>query len=161
MIKVFRISLLFLCMALSAPVCADALLNQPAPMVDTDLISGQVLTAKDMEGKVILVVFWASWCPACARELPRLQRLYEAYREKGLEILALSVDPKVEDAANFWKQNGYTFPLGMRAGAVRQAWGTVRFTPLLILVDRKGIVRMEHVGTMKYERLEAQVQPLL
>lgn len=162
MINSLRLALLLiLYMTLLTSTHADPLLNQPAPKVDTELIGGKLLTAKELEGKVVLVVFWATWCPACAKELPQLQRLYDAAHDKGLEILALSVDPKAEDAAVFWKEKGYTFPLGMRAGIVRQAWGTVRYTPQLILVDREGIVRMKFVGAMKYEQLEAEVMPLL
>lgn len=99
--------------------------------------------------------------PDLRQELPELQRFYNAYREKGFEILALSVDKKAADASDYWKKKGYTFPLAMRAGSVREAWGSVRFTPQLILIDRKGIVRMKYVGAMKYEQLETEIKPLL
>lgn len=161
MIRNIRFILFALCVSLAVASHAEPQISEPAPLLDTELVGGGALKAKELEGKVVLVVFWATWCPACARELPELQSFYSAYREKGFEILALSLDKKAADVADYWNKKGYTFPVAMRAGSVREAWGTIRFTPQLVLIDRKGIVRMKYVGAMKYEQLEAEVRPLL
>lgn len=150
-----------MCVSLAVASRAEPQINEPAPLLDVELVGGGLLKAKELEGKVVLVVFWATWCPACARELHELQRFYDAYRGKGLEILALSLDKKAADVADYWSRKGYTFPIAMRAGSVREAWGAVNFTPQLVLIDRKGIVQLNYVGALKYEQLEAAVRPLL
>lgn len=140
---------------------AEVQVNRPAPKVDTELLNGKVLSVRDLAGKVVLTVFWATWCPTCVKEMPELQRLYDAYRSRGLEIVALSLDVDAEEAGDFWKEKGYTFPVAMRTGAVKQAWGPVPATPQIVLTDRSGVVRFKHLGGMGYERLEVQVKPLL
>lgn len=153
--------LLSLCLAVTLTAQADPQLNQPMPRIDTPLLGGKVLKANDLNNKVVLVVFWATWCPVCLIEMPLVQRLYDNYKDKGLEVLALSMDIYEADATDFWKQKGFTYPLAMRLGAVKQTWGSVNATPQMLLADRKGIMKFKHLGIISYEEMEAQVKPLL
>jgi thiol-disulfide isomerase/thioredoxin len=107
------------------------------------------------------VVFWATWCPSCQKELPELQALYEKHRAKGFEILAISVDADRFTVEEFWKDHDYAFPVAMRAPAHTQAFGPVKATPTLYLIDRKGLLRMARIGGMGKEQMEAKLLPLL
>lgn len=161
MIRLARLVLFALGIAAAATAYADPQIGQLAPKIDTELIGGKLLKSSDLKGKVVLVVFWATWCPTCVNEMPILQRLYNVYKDKGVEILALSMDMDKGDAADFWKSKEYTYPLAMRLGAVKQVWGPVRATPQIFLVDRNSIIQLKHMGPITYEQLEAQINPLL
>ncbi|GAB4481952.1 MAG: hypothetical protein OHK0018_13440 [Erythrobacter tepidarius] len=125
------------------------------------LLDGKTLPANRTTGKVVMVVFWATWCPVCVHELPEMQRLYEAYRKKGLEIVALSLDEDAETVREFWRKAQLRFPVAMRSAAARQAFGPIRATPTTVIVDRAGVVREHHLGGMGFEALEKAVRPLL
>lgn len=161
MIRSMQFVLLALCLACAATAHAAPQLNQPAPRVDTELISGKLLHAKELEGRPVMVFFWATWCSTCAREMPEIQRLYNTYKGKGFEILAISLDEDPAEVAAFWKEKGYTFPLAMYTDSSKKIWGSVPATPQMILIDRKGIVRMKSLGAISYEEREALIKPLL
>jgi len=135
--------------------------GQPVPPFDTQLLDGKTLPAAALKGKVVLVVFWATWCPACQRELPQLQKLYESHRARGLEIVALSVDADRFTVEEFWKDHEYTFPVALRGPAQAQAFGPIKGTPTLFLFDRRGILRMAHLGGIGGDALRVRLQPLL
>lgn len=157
-----RLAWLALALALLAgPAQAQLQVGRPVPALDIALVDGTLLKAKQLEGKVVLAVYWATWCPICMAELPHWQRLYDAYKSKGLEIVALSLDDDARDVADFWEVKGHTFPVAMRGDAVKKAWGPVSGTPTLYLIDRKGVVRARQLGALPYEKLEALIRPLL
>ncbi len=149
----------FLC--LSAAAQAQAKVGEAVPSFDTQLLDGKTLTAQALKGKVVLVVYWATWCPPCQRELPELQALYEKHRGKGFEILALSIDADKFTVEEFWKDHDYLFPVAMIAPAHIQALGKVKATPTLHLIDRKGVLRLVHLGPMGQDKLEVRLLPLL
>ncbi|MBM3390501.1 MAG: TlpA family protein disulfide reductase [Betaproteobacteria bacterium] len=135
--------------------------GRPVAAFDTQLLDGKALPGTALQGKAVLVVFWATWCPSCQRELPELQKLYEKHRAKGFEILALSVDADRFTVEEFWKDHDYSFPVAMNSSAQAKVFGQVRGTPTLYLIDRKGVLRMARVGGMGLKELEARLKPLL
>lgn len=156
-----RILLLILSLAAAGAAQAQARVGEPVPAFDTRLLDGKSLPAAALQGKTVLVVFWATWCPSCQRELPELQKLYDRHRAKGLEILALSVDADSFTVEEFWKDHDYGFPAAMRAPQHTKAFGAIRGTPTLFLIDRKGVLRLAHIGAMGMGMLEAKLLPLL
>ncbi|MBE7423166.1 MAG: TlpA family protein disulfide reductase [Zoogloeaceae bacterium] len=156
-----RILLLIVSLAVSGAAQAQARVGEPVPAFDTRLLEGKALPGAALKGKAVLVVFWATWCPPCQKELPELQALYEQYRSRGFEILALSIDADQFVVEEFWKDHEYAFPVAMKAPAHTQAFGPVRGTPTLYLIDRKGVLRMAHTGPLGRDALEARLKPLL
>jgi len=139
----------------------DLQVGQTAPKFDTELADGRLLPAAQLEGKVVLQYFWATWCPICRGELPQLQKLYDAYQPHELEIIAHSLDDDQSSVLEFWRKGGYTFPVAMRADDTRTAFGPIKGTPTLFLVDRRGTVRFKHLGILPDGALEAQIKALL
>jgi len=139
----------------------DLQTGQPAPKLDTELADGRILPARQLEGKVVLQYFWATWCPICRGELPQLQKLYEAYQPRGLEIVAQSLDDDQTSVMEFWRKGGYTFPVAMRSEETRTGFGAIKGTPTLILIDRRGMVRLRRLGALPDGALEAQIKALL
>ncbi|MBZ0143845.1 MAG: redoxin family protein [Rhodocyclaceae bacterium] len=149
----------FLCF--SAAAQAQVKVGETVPSFDTRLLDGKTLSAQALKGKAVLVVYWATWCPPCQRELPELQSLYEKYRDKGFEILALSIDADKFTVEEFWKDHDYQFSVAMIAPAHTQALGKVKATPTLHLIDREGKLNLVRLGPMGKEKLEARLLPLL
>lgn len=149
----------FLCF--SAAAQAQVKVGETVTPFDTRLLDGKTLSAQDLKDKAVLVVYWATWCPPCQRELPELQALYEKHRDKGFEILALSIDADKFTVEEFWKDHDYRFPVAMIAPAHTQALGKVKATPSLHLIDKKGVLRLVRLGPMGQDKLEARLLPLL
>lgn len=140
---------------------ADLEVGEKVPRFDTELIDGRILSAGQTEGKVVVTVFWATWCPICMTELPEYQKLYDAYKSRGLEIIAVSLDRDSGEVIRYWRSSGYTFPAAMRSDDMRQGYGGIKGTPTVFFVDRKGVLRYKHLGGLHYKELEKRVGALL
>lgn len=151
--------------AVLAAVCTTATLaadiDQPAPELDIRLLNGKVLKAKDLRGKVVVNLIWATWSPAARMELPEVQRLYQEHRDKGLEVVALAIDENAAEVREFWRGRGYSFPVAIRSDAFFEHYGRVSTTPMFYIVDRHGVLRHRIAGTVSPARLAALLKPLL
>lgn len=128
---------------------------------ETRLIDGRVLKPGDLKGKVVLVQFWATWCPTCVGEMPDLERLRTKYHGKGFELLALSLDDSEKTVRSFMKANRYDFPAALATRRDFDAYGPVMATPTFYLVDKRGVLLQRVVGGLDYDKLEKVIQSLL
>ena len=117
-----------------------------------------------IDGKVAIVDFWASWCAPCKASFPAYARLYSVYAPKGLVILAMSVDDDPTDYARFVKRFSPGFPVSLDQGhqLVRQV--SVPTMPTCYVMDRGGRVRFIHAGyhgTATDDALQKEVELLL
>ena len=107
---------------------------------------GKKVSLKDFRGKVVFLNFWATWCESCRDEMPSMERLYKDYRGKGLEIVAVNVKEKRQDALAFAKELKLTYPVLLdpegEAGLLYGAFGL----PATYLIDRKGVVLARMLG---------------
>jgi cytochrome c biogenesis protein CcmG, thiol:disulfide interchange protein DsbE len=143
--------------AAARPVAVDA----PAPQLDVRLVNGKLVKARDLRGKVVVTMIWATWSPAARMQLGELQRLYSGSRGKGLEVLALSIDESIGEVREFWRARGYTMPVAMRSDAFFDHYGRVSTTPMYYIVDRQGVLRHRVAGTLGSAELAALLKPLL
>jgi peroxiredoxin len=135
--------------------------DKPAPEVDVRLLNGKLVKAKDLRGKVVVTMVWATWSPAARMQLGEIQRLYAEHRRKGLEVLALSIDESVGEVREYWRARGYSMPVAMRSDAFFERYGRVSTTPMYYVVDRQGILRHRIAGPIEADRLDALLKPLL
>ncbi len=115
----------------------------------TDLRSGKSVSVKSLMGKkVTFVTFWASWCPPCRKEIPELQKLYDKYKDKGFQIIAISLDNKssVKKAKEFAKQHKLTFPILNDSSGKLATPLNVSSIPTMLIVDGKGKILEAHQG---------------
>jgi peroxiredoxin len=135
--------------------------DKPAPEIDVRLLNGKLVKAKDLRGKVVVTMVWATWSPAARMQLSEVQRLYAEHRRKGLEVLALSIDESVGEVREYWRTRGYSMPVAMRSDAFFERYGRVSTTPMYYVVDRQGILRHRIAGPIEADRLDALLKPLL
>ncbi|MEO7085284.1 MAG: TlpA disulfide reductase family protein [Gemmatimonadaceae bacterium] len=105
-------------------------------------------TLADYKGQVVLLNIWATWCPPCRAELPSLQALYKAYGDKGLKLVAVSIDDYVsEDSIRKFANNfGLTFEiLHDSAGAIEASYQTAGY-PETFIIGREGTIRRKWLG---------------
>lgn len=138
------------------PAWVDTL-DRPAPDVP---VSGQQRLA-DLKGRVVLVNFWATWCPYCRHEMPAMQAFYEDYRHCGFEIVAWSLDASADTVGQFMRDKGYSFPAPLAPAGVSAAFGGVERLPTSFVIDRAGRIRHKVSGQVHYARLERLIIPLL
>jgi len=118
-----------------------------APDFQLQTPEGKIVKLSDYKGKVVMVHFWATWCPPCVDEIPTLDRLYTGLFGKDFELLAVSVDEGGADAVRaFMKKNKLILPALLDPGrSVANSYGTFKF-PETYVVDRGGIVREKVIG---------------
>jgi len=135
-----------------------------APEFTLDLAGGGKVTLSELRGKVVLVNFWASWCPPCREEMPAIEKIYKAFDPMGLVVLAVNVtDQDSEEAAiAFAKEFGLTFPIPLdRKGEVAARYA-LRGLPSSYFIDRKGMIRSVVVGGPMTEALiQSKIENLL
>ena len=135
--------------------------QRAAPLLQVTLLDGRVLNLADLRGKVVLVNFWATWCPYCRHEMPAMQHFYRDYKNKGFEMLALSQDDDALKVVEFLRAEGYDFPVAMDMPGTGSAFGGVSKLPTSFVIDKHGMVRKKVTGQVHYARLENLVLPLL
>ena len=146
----------------AAPVPVEAASDiGDSAKLEAVLINGQKLDLEQWQGKVVMVNFWATWCPVCQTEMPGWQKFYEANRDKGFEMIALSVDDGVEEVHAFLAKKPYRFPVAWRFDKQEDDdFPTVRSTPTTYFVDKRGKVALKHIGRMSEEFLKQTVESL-
>jgi thiol-disulfide isomerase/thioredoxin len=134
--------------------------HAPAPDVPIAGVAG-VERLAELRGKVVLVNFWATWCPYCRHEMPAMQAFYADYRARGFEIVAWSLDDSADQVAAFMRAEGYSFPAPMADRAITAAFGGVDRLPTSYIIDRDGVIRHKISGQVHYGRLKKLIAPLL
>lgn len=101
---------------------------------------GRKVSLKDFRGKVVFLNFWATWCESCREEMPSMERLYGEFKGKGLEVVAVNVKEKRQDALAFARQLKLTYPVLLDTeGEVGLLYGAFGL-PATYVIDRKGVV---------------------
>lgn len=107
-------------------------------------LDGEEYTLSKLKGKVLLVDFWATWCPPCKREIPHLIEIYEKYKDRGLIVLGISTEDK-GTLEKFRQENNISYPILIGTQDVFQKFG-VRAIPHTIFFDKKGKIRKTQTG---------------
>jgi thiol-disulfide isomerase/thioredoxin len=108
-------------------------------------LQGESISLSDFRGKVIILDFWASWCPPCRYSMPHLNEIGQRYQDEGLVVVAVSLDPNMADISTFLEENGYSdivvlWESPTAAQAVKTRYG-VSGIPHTFVIDRQGIIR--------------------
>ncbi len=138
-----------------------------APAADFTMPAlGGVLTDQiklsDYRGQVVLLDFWATWCPPCRSELPQLNQLYNELKDRGFTIIGMTVDRGEQSAVAAKVQPfGLLYPVGWADAGVQQKFGGIRAVPTKFLLDAGGAIRQQYLGVAPMETLRADIDKLL
>jgi peroxiredoxin len=120
----------------------------PAPLVTIETLQGTSIDLASLKNNVVLVEFWATSCVTCVKQMPSTIELYKELSPKGFEVVAvaMSYDP-VEFVRRFAESRQVPFIIGLDTnGAVAKAFGDVKLTPTLFLIDKKGRIIKQYLG---------------
>ncbi|MFB1488155.1 MULTISPECIES: TlpA family protein disulfide reductase [unclassified Thiocapsa] len=134
----------------------------PAPPLRLEDIDGVEHDLADLKGRLVLVNFWATWCPPCRREMPSMERLYQQFNARGLSVLAVDVGEDMDTVFAFTGQldPAPTFPLLLDIDSrAAQDWN-VKGLPTSFVVDPEGRVIIRAVGGTEFDDAAAVEQLL-
>lgn len=135
--------------------------QRPAPEFSLALFDGGTLSLSELRGKVVLVDFWASWCPPCRQEAPVLAQVYREYRVRGVEFVGVSIWDFPQDALEYVAQFGIEYPTGLDAkGAIAIDYG-VTGIPEKYLIDKEGVLVDKYIGPSDTAGLRSLLDKLL
>lgn len=117
-------------------------------MPDVQLLDGTRVPGSAWRGHPVIIETWASWCPFCALQNPRLQKLADATRGTDLRILTISIDANPQLAKDYVAKRNFTFPVAMETDALCAATGPRKGLPELLVIDANGRVVRKEVGEM-------------
>lgn len=168
-----RLSLLFIILLLigTAAGCESQALSQatlpapwaghPAPDFTLTDLEGRQWTLSELQGKPVVLNFWATWCLHCRREMPAIGAVYERFVDQGFVVVAVDVLESHDRAAAFAEELGLTFPVLLDSnGKVADAY-RVRFIPTSFFVDKEGFISDKHTGPMTEETIEKYLMKIL
>jgi peroxiredoxin len=136
--------------------------GEPVPALEVVTLDGEPVSLDALRGQVVLVNFWATWCPPCRLEMPGFQRVYESRRDRGFTIVGLSTDRTgTGPVRQFLEERGITYPVAMAPGEAVRSFGGVTALPLSFLIDRSGRIRHEVRGYFAEPALARAVDRLL
>jgi peroxiredoxin len=129
--------------------------KKPAPNLTLTTIEGKEISIASLKGKMVIVNFWATYCPGCIEEMPDLVSTYKKYHEKGLEIIAVSIaDDPPNQVLTFAQKNALPFPVVHDSDAkIGQAFDNVSLTPTSFIIDQQGRVIGKTIGKLDFVSL--------
>ncbi|MEN8219466.1 MAG: TlpA disulfide reductase family protein [Pseudomonadota bacterium] len=163
MMKLAHLILLTLCL-----VACD--FQQPAepehlrrPDFNLPDLQGKIHANSEWDGKVVIVNFWATWCPPCLKEIPMFIKLQEKYAERGLQLVGIAID-NLHAVQSIVDQMGINYPIlvgDQKAINISRSFGNnLGALPFTAIVDSQGYIVLQEIGEMRLENTEQAILPL-
>ena len=136
--------------------------EKSAPNFVLKTADGETVELKQLAGKVVVINFWATWCGPCRAEIPVMLEVYDKYKEKGLEIVGISLDRDGWRVVTpFVERMEITYPVVLGDRSVVQQYGGIYGIPTTFVVDREGSIVERHTGYFFKEDFERILAKLL
>lgn len=133
-----------------------------APVVTFATLPGDTASLAGLRGEVVVVNFWATWCPPCKREIPELSRLQDSLRSEPATVVGVAVSSgSRQEIREFGEEHGINYPVWLSdPGTAATEYRAVGL-PTTLLVDRQGVIRRRYMGAQTFETLSDDVRALL
>lgn len=137
--------------------------RERAPTVSYTLLDGSQHSTTELQGRVVLINFWATTCTTCVKEIPHLVEAYQRLHPQGLEALSVAMSyDKLDYITEFTRARQLPYPVTFdRSGELAQRFGKVQITPTTFVLNKKGDIIKRFVGEPDYAQLDALLKELL
>jgi peroxiredoxin len=132
-----------------------------APDFSLPNLEGRRLNLSAYRGNVVLLDFWATWCVPCREEIPHFVDLQNKYRDRGLQIIGVSMDDGPEPVRDFYQRFKMNYPVVMGNARIGELYGGVLGLPIAFVVGRDGRVYSKHIGATDIAIFERELVSLL
>lgn len=145
---------------------SDGLFAQEDSPVDapdftlTDL-DGNTISLSEMEGEVVFLNFWATWCTPCKKEIPFFNEAFQTHKDSGLKIIGISIDRSEKIVKKFLAKRELVYPVAMGTQKFLNDYGIARVVPVTVIIDKKGKLRHKVIGDLEREEIEKFFQELI
>lgn len=135
---------------------------EKAPQLSLKDIRGRRIQLTDYRGKVVLLNFWATWCPPCRTEIPDLIKLQTEYRDQGLRIIGITYPPeKISEVRRFLRKLKINYRVALGTKAIKALFTLSETLPITVVIDREGTVREVIEGIIYSDEFDKKIKPLL
>jgi len=131
------------------------------PQWSTTFLDGTEVSSKTLEGKIGVLVYWATWCAPCREEIPDLIELRQQFNPKEVSIIGVSVDSPGKDLPPFIEARGINYDIARHNESLEEAFGPVRYIPTMFIIDKDGTVAYQHTGIVGKSAIRSQINALL
>lgn len=133
-----------------------------APALALKDLRGRTVRISDYRGKVVLLNFWATWCPPCRAEMPDLIKWQREFRGKGLQVIGITYPPtELSEVRRFIRSIKVNYPVLLGATETKTLFDLEETLPITVVIDREGNIRERIEGIFLVEEFEQKVRPLL
>ena len=155
MLRTFRALIVGLVVAASAASCAAPKptvkeghrVGERARNFDLKDANGKAIRLSDYEGKVVVLDFWATWCPPCRKEIPGFVALQTKYADQGVVVIGVSLDDSWAPVRSFMGEYKINYPIVLDTRQeLPGLYGGIRGIPTTFVIDREGVIRTKHEG---------------
>jgi thiol-disulfide isomerase/thioredoxin len=153
---------LFVALLLSLlPVVALAQ-TAKSPNLKLKNLSGRPFSLSDYKGKVVLINFWATWCPPCRAEIPELRKLQRDYGSRGLQVIGITYPPqKVATVRRFVRQAKVNYPVALGTKETKLLFTQSDTLPMTVVIGKDGSILDVIEGILLPDEFEQKIKPLL
>jgi thiol-disulfide isomerase/thioredoxin len=133
-----------------------------APPLTLKSLEGRAVRLTGFRGKVVLLNFWATWCPPCRAEMPDLVKMQRDYAKQGLQVIGVTYPPETRaEVRRFARSLGVNYPIAIGTKATKSLFSETETLPVTIVIDRDGNIRDTIEGILLPEEFEQKIKPLL
>jgi thiol-disulfide isomerase/thioredoxin len=141
---------------------ANAQSRQPMPHLTVRDIRGKKIHLRNYQGKVVLINFWATWCPPCRAEIPDLVKLQHEFRSRGLRVIGITYPPQeISEVRQFARSLGVNYPVVLGTKETKLLFTSSEELPITIVVGKDGVVRDIIEGILLPAEIDQLIKPLL
>ena len=154
-------AIVFSVLLIAMPVMAWGQSNK-APALALKDLRGRTVRLSSYRGKVVLLNFWATWCPPCRAEMPALIKMQRQYQSRGLQVIGITYPPEaLGEVRRFIRKLGVNYPIALGTKETKTLFDESETLPVTIVIDRQGHVRERIEGILLPEEFEQKIKPLL